>query len=224
MIPLRDNIPSKTIPLINYLIIIANAYVFYLELKSGSIGKLDNFIFTHALVPQRFLANFPMEAATVFYSMFLHGCWLHFLGNMLYLYIFGDNVEDRLGHFRYIIFYLFCGVSAALLQMWFSVNSTVPMIGASGAISGVLGAYFVLYPKARILTLVPIWIFLRVFEVPGFFYLGFWFLLQLLSGYVSISAGAAAHNIDGVAFFAHIGGFIAGIFWIFFSGGKRRRG
>ncbi|MFN3966894.1 MAG: rhomboid family intramembrane serine protease, partial [Endomicrobiia bacterium] len=180
MIPLKDNIPSRRIPIMNYLLIAVNTAIFILELKIASYGLLENFIFNYGLVSKRFFSIFPNDWYTLFSAMFLHGGWMHFLGNMLYLYIFGDNVEDRLGHFIYVIFYIFCGVVAAILQIVFSFNSNLPMIGASGAIGGVLGAYFLLYPNARILTLVFFGFFSRIVAVPAFFFLGFWFIIQLM--------------------------------------------
>jgi len=139
--------------------------------------------------------------------MFLHGGWLHLLGNMLYLWIFGDNVEDRLGHGRFILFYLLCGVAAALAQIYVSPTSKTPMIGASGAIAGVLGAYLLLFPQSRVLALIPIAFFLQVVEIPAFVFLLFWFFMQFLSGAVAITA----YMTEGVAWWAHIGGFVSGM-------------
>ncbi len=222
MIPLKDNIPSRRFSFINYLLIAINTAVFILELKVASYGLLENFIFNYGIVPKRFFSIFPVDWHTIFSAMFLHGGWMHFLGNMLFLYIFGDNVEDKLGHIIYLIFYIFCGIVAAILQIVFSFNSSVPMIGASGAIGGVLGAYFLLYPNARILTLVFFGFFSRIVAIPAFFYLGFWFIMQLMSGTFSLTAGT--NQAGGIAFWAHIGGFLAGVFWIlFFYRPKRRR-
>jgi membrane associated rhomboid family serine protease len=144
--------------------------------------------------------------------MFLHGGWLHFLGNMLYLWIFGDNVEDRLGHARYTVFYLLCGTVAALAQVWTRPDSMIPTIGASGAIAGVMGAYFVLFPHSRVLTLIPLLVFWELLEIPAIFFLGIWFVMQLFSGVGSL---AAAGDTGGVAFWAHVAGFVAGLGGVF---------
>jgi membrane associated rhomboid family serine protease len=146
--------------------------------------------------------------------MFMHGDWMHFLGNMLFLWIFGDNVEDRVGHARFVLFYVLCGAAAALAQVWISPASRVPMVGASGAIAGVMGAYFVMFPHSRVLTLVPIFFFIELIEVPAIFFLGIWFLLQFLSGVTSLGV-ARAQDVGGVAFWAHVAGFVAGVIWIF---------
>jgi membrane associated rhomboid family serine protease len=161
---------------------------------------------TWGLVPATF------SWTTVATSMFLHGGWAHFLGNMLYLWIFGDNVEDRFGHGRYLAFYLLCGAAAAMLQVAFSAGSRVPMVGASGAIAGVLGAYFVMFPRSRVLTLVPIFIIVQLVEVPAIVLLGLWFVLQLLSGVGSLGQRA---DVGGVAFWAHAGGFVVGMIGVF---------
>ena len=151
--------------------------------------------------------------------MFLHGGWLHVIGNMLYLWIFGDNVEDRLGRFKYILFYLFCGLVAAITHVYTDRSSTVPMVGASGAVAGVMGAYFVLYPRARVLTLIPIFFFIQFIEIPAIFFLGIWFLIQFFNGAFSLGAGGG-----GVAWGAHIGGFASGalIAYIFRLWGRWR--
>jgi len=198
MIPLRDTIPSATVPVVNYAIIAANVIVFLYEVSLGP--HVEAFIFAHGLVPRDFAFT------NLVTSMFLHGGWLHLLGNMLYLYIFGDNVEDRLGHGRYLIFYLLCGMAAGSAQTLLNEGSRLPMVGASGAIAGVLGAYFLFYPGARVVTLVPVFVFLQVFEIPAVFFLLFWFLLQFVSG-----VGALHSTSGGVAFWAHVGGFVAGM-------------
>jgi membrane associated rhomboid family serine protease len=198
MIPLRDTIPSGTVPVVNYAIIAANVVVFLYEVSLGP--HVEAFIFAHGLVPRDFAFT------NLVTSMFLHGGWLHLFGNMLYLYIFGDNVEDRLGHGRYLIFYLLCGMAAGSAQALLNEGSRLPMVGASGAIAGVSGAYFLFFPKARVVTLVPIFLFLQVFEIPAVFFLLFWFLWQFVSGV------AAFHSTSGgVAFWAHVGGFVAGM-------------
>jgi membrane associated rhomboid family serine protease len=202
MIPLRDIIPSRTTPFVTISLIGLNTLVFVYELALGP--GVDPFVATYALVPARFAWT------AVFTSMFLHGGVLHFAGNMLYLWIFGDNVEDRMGHGRFLVFYLLCGAAAAMAQMAADPGSTVPMVGASGAIAGVMGAYFVLYPRSRILTLVPIFFFIQLIEVPAIFFLGIWFVMQFLSGVGSI-ASAAGERGGGVAFWAHVAGFAAGL-------------
>ena len=186
------------------------------------LSREDYFIIQYGLIPAEFLSGtdlpptipFPIWI-TLFTSMFLHGGLLHVLGNMLYLWIFGDNVEDAMGHTRFLIFYLACGVAAAFTQMAVAPHSAVPQIGASGAIAGVLAAYFMLFPYARVLTLIPIFFFIRLIAIPAVFFLGFWFIFQVISG-----AGALGSE-GGVAWFAHIGGFIAGGILVFLF---RRRG
>jgi rhomboid family protein len=201
VIPLRDVIPSRTTPYVTIALIVLNGLVFLQEMTLPELAY-RRFIFTYGLVPAMF------DWTAVFSSMFLHGGWEHFLGNMLYLWIFGDNVEDRMGHGRYVAFYLLCGIAAALVQTAFNPDSTVPMIGASGAISGVLGAYIILFPHSRVLTLLPLFIFWEIIEVPAVVLLGLWFLLQLLSGLGSLTQ---PQSTGGVAFWAHAAGFIAGM-------------
>ena len=203
MIPLRDIIPSRTTPYVTISLISLNVLVFLYEL---SIGRaVDAFTLYFGLVPAAF------SWVTVFTSMFLHGGLLHVAGNMLYLWIFGDNVEDRMGHGRFLVFYLLCGVAAALAQTITAPDSVVPMVGASGAIAGVMGAYFVLYPKSRIVTLIPLFFFFQVIEVPAILFLGIWFVMQFLSGVGSIVTTAGGGPAGGVAFWAHVAGFVAGI-------------
>ena len=187
-----------------------NCAVFLYQLSLGA--RLTDFVYTHGVIPFRFLHIIPSEPGelmTPLSAMFLHGGWGHLLGNMLYLYIFGNNVEDRLGRGRYLLFYLACGVASFLAQIVFQSNSMVPNVGASGAIAGVLGAYFLLFPRARVLTLVPLFFFFPVVEIPAFFFLGFWFLIQFLSGAATI--GRTSALTGGVAWWAHIGGFLAGM-------------
>ncbi len=164
------------------------------------------------MIPFRFLQlapRDPVELLTPFFAMFMHGGWLHLIGNMLYLYIFGDNVEDMLGRGRYVAFYLACGIASFLVQIAFASQSMVPNVGASGAIAGVLGAYFILFPRARVLTLIPLFLFFPLVEIPAFFFLGIWFLIQFLSGAASL--GQSSAFAGGVAWWAHIGGFVGGI-------------
>ena len=201
MIPLRDVIPSRTRPVITVVLLLVNAAVFAVEAGLGE-RELERFVHTWALVP----ADFSWVAVVT--SMFVHGGFLHFAGNMLYLWIFGDNVEDRLGHGRFLAFYLLCGAGAALAQTAISADSPVPMVGASGAIAGVMGAYFVLYPRSRVLTLFPFP--LMLFELPAVYLLGLWFVMQFVNGLGSLSMAAEGELAGGVAFWAHIAGFAVG--------------
>ena len=207
MIPLRDVIPSRTTPGVTIAIIALNALVFAYEFSLGS--EVNEFIIGYGLIPAAF------SWATLVTSMFLHGGFFHFAGNMLYLWIFGDNVEDRMGHGRFVAFYLLCGTAAALAQTIMSPDSVVPMVGASGAIAGVMGAYFVMYPHSRIVTLVPIFLFIQLIEIPAIFFLGIWFLMQFLSGVGSIATAASRQPAGGVAFWAHVAGFAAGVGGVF---------
>lgn len=224
MIPLRDSIPSLHPPVVTYLLIAANVLVFVFQLTLGQ-GALEEFVITYGFVPGRFLsqlgeAPFPDLVLPIFSSMFLHGGWLHLIGNTWTLFIFGDNVEDTLGHARYLIFYLGSGVVAALAQLAAGPFAPIPMIGASGAIGGIMGAYFAMFPQSRILTLIPFFLFLIV-EVPAYVYLGFWFLLQFLSGTVAVLGSGVK---GGVAFWAHVGGFAGGYFLIRLLATTRARG
>ena len=227
MIPIRDHHARKTAtPVVNILLIAANAVAFFYELSLGE--RLEGFVMSAAFVPARIteggltLSDLGLGLESGLVSMFLHGGWMHFLGNMLFLWVFGDNIEERLGKFRYLIFYLLCGYAATYAHLWANPGSTVPAIGASGAISGVLGAYLFLHPTARIETLVIFIIFFRTILVPAWLFLPFWFLMQLLPGVASIrSAGGA--EAGGVAWFAHIGGFVAGPILLFLLGGWRKR-
>ncbi len=203
MIPLRDVIPSRTTPVVTVTILVVNVLAFLYELSLGP-RTLDAFLTTHGIVPAAFAWH------DVLTSMFLHGGWIHVIGNMLSLWIFGDNVEDRLGHGRFFLFYLLCGTLAALAHVWADPLSQVPTIGASGAIAGVMGGYFVLYPHSRILTLLPIFIFIQIVEVPAVVFLGLWFLLQLVSGVGSQLAATPGEAAGGIAFWAHVGGFAVG--------------
>ena len=224
MIPLRDLNPRRNAPIATVSLIALNALFFLYELSLG--GNLDAFLNYAAFVPARYFANgldlslLPEALTSGLISMFLHGGWMHILGNMLFLWIFGDNVEDRLGHVRFVLFYLLTGYIAFFAQAWTNPASTVPSIGASGAISGVLGAYLVLYPRARIVTLVFFGFFFRLLEVPALVFLPIWFLIQFISGVESLSI-AAAGNAGGVAWFAHIGGFLSGVVLLPLLGGMR---
>jgi membrane associated rhomboid family serine protease len=205
MIPLRDVIPSRTTPFVTLTIIALNAAAWLFEISLPP-DVLPGFLRAYGVVPA------AVRVPTLVTSMFLHGGWSHVIGNMWYLWIFGDNVEDRLGHGRFIVFYFLCGIAAALGQVWMDPTSTLPTIGASGAIAGVMGAYFVLYPKSRVLTLIPLIIFWEIIELPAIFLLGFWFVLQL------VSAGTLAGSANvggGVAFAAHVAGFVTGLIGVF---------
>lgn len=218
MIPLRDDIPSRRYPIVNTIIIIINILVFIWELFLP-LQVRENIFFKYGIVPYRFynLNLLPYGFLTLFTSIFLHGGWSHLIGNMLYLYIFGDNVEDGMGHIKYLIFYLASGISAGLAQVFFSGNPYIPAIGASGAIAGVLGAYFRYYPRARILTIAFFGLFIEFLYIPSFFYIGLWFIVQLFSGLFSLLIDISG----GIAWWAHIGGFIFGVIFAKFFRKKR---
>jgi rhomboid family protein len=216
MLPIRDETPRYSTPYVTYLIIALNVLVFLFELSIEAQGPraLNSFIRTFGVVPLHFeraasAGHFSLMGMflPVLTSMFLHGSWMHILGNMWFLWIFGDNIEDYLGHFTYLLFYLLSGVAAALAYIALDAGSNVPTVGASGAIAGVMGAYFVLYPKARVLMWFPPIFF---FHLPAWLMLGYWFVYQFLSG-TAVSLGTETQNMGGVAFWAHVGGFIAGI-------------
>jgi membrane associated rhomboid family serine protease len=213
MIPLKDNIPSATTPYINYGIIVLNFLVFFWELHWGKYLPL--LVMAWGFIPARFLTllgsglhNWPVLIIPVFSALFLHSGWFHIIANMWFLYIFGDNVEDTLGHGRYLLLYLVCGVGANLVYLAFASNSPIPLIGASGAIAGVMGAYFILFPGARVLTLLLNIVIPIFLELPAFFFLGLWFLLQFFYG--SFSSVYLAVHRGGVAWWAHVGGFLIG--------------
>ena len=210
MFPLYDTVRSRRFPLVNWLLIIANGLVFFYELQLHG-PAIDQFINTWGLIPARLMHDLYTAWVTVITSMFLHGGWFHILSNMWFLFIFGDNIEDRMGGLRYLIFYLLSGTAAALLQTFLLADSQGPMIGASGAIAGVLGGYIVLFPRAKIKTLVFIWYFIRIADISAGWVLSFWFVLQLFNG---LSVLNPRYAQGGVAFFAHIGGFIAGVILI----------
>ena len=210
MIPIRDTIPSKNYPVANTTIIGINVVIYLIEMAQGP--NLDRFVYIYGLVPARYTIphiasyfSFGQQALSLVSFMFLHGGFWHILGNMWFLYIFGDNVEDRLGPFRYLVFYLLCGLVSGLSQIIFNLHSNTPTIGASGAIAGVMGAYLILHPRSKILTLIPIIIIPWFIEIPAFFFLGFWFFLQF------INAAGSHGNISGIAWWAHIGGFVFGM-------------
>jgi len=212
MFPLRDSIPSNRPPLVNVVLIAACGAVFLFELSLGRY--LETFLRLWAFTPARFFHPAAFEVslafnfATMLFSMFLHGGWLHLIGNLWFLWVFGDNVEDAIGHAGYLLFYLACGVAAALAQALASPSSTVPMVGASGAIAGVLGAYFVWFPWSRVKTLLFLGFFMTMTELPAPVFLILWFVVQFFSGTLSLASAGAATG--GVAWFAHVGGFVAG--------------
>jgi len=213
MIPLKDLNPRRTTPFVTVAIIAANVLVFLYQLSLGP-RELHTFVMTYAMVPAKLdtaLAggNVPLLSALLpfFTSMFLHGGWLHIIGNMWFLWIFGDNVEDELGHGRYLLFYLICGLGSGVAQTIFSWGSNIPALGASGAISGVLGAYIVLFPGTQILTLIPLVIFFFTVKLPAVLFIGIWFLMQFASAAGSLQSGISG----GVAWWAHVGGFLLGI-------------
>ncbi|HEY3247407.1 MAG TPA: rhomboid family intramembrane serine protease [bacterium] len=209
MIPLRDDNPSSSRPITTYLIIAICTVVFLYMLNLGSEQRVEAFVITWGATPAEITGRVAGAQVhgyeTIISSMFMHGGWLHLIGNMLYLWIFGDNVEDLMGHVGYGVFYVVAGVAATLTHVLFNPGSTVPLVGASGAIAGVLGAYLVLFPRARILSLVPFGFYSRVVEVPAIYFLPIWFLLQFALGFAD-TAGSGS----GVAWLAHVGGFVTG--------------
>ncbi len=226
MIPLKDTIPSERFPVTTIFLIMANIAVFFYEISLGP--QLPELVKFAGVVPSRFFnpqlnvsPGFLGRYFPIFTSLFLHGGWVHLLGNMLYLWIFADNIEGRLGHFKFLTFYLLCGLGASLAHIFANPTSSVPSIGASGAIAGILGAYFILYPKSRIITLVPIFFFFQIIELPAFIFLGVWFLMQFFSGVLTL--GPRTAQAGGIAWWAHIGGFLSGIFLIILLKGKKSR-
>jgi len=216
MFPLWDEMPTRKIPVITIILIIINALAYYYQVFI--INDNLQFIYAYGLVPLELIRGvdiFPYGPSpvylTVFTSMFMHGSFVHLFGNMLYLWIFGNNVEDYLGKSVFIIFYILCGTFAAAIQILISPYSTIPMIGASGAVAGVLGAYFILFPRSRITTLIFFGFFIRLIKMPAIFFLGLWIVFQLFYGFSNLSLGSAN---TGVAWFAHIGGFVGGIIFI----------
>ncbi|MDB5096256.1 MAG: putative rane protein [Cyanobacteria bacterium RYN_339] len=217
MLPLRDDNPSSSTPYVTYFLIAANVMVFVYELMLGGRG-LQGFLLDYGVVPQ--LMSQDLVAVEhgdmhhlaglvpLFTNIFMHGGWLHLGGNMLFLYIFGDNVEDRMGHVPYLAFYLLAGIAASLTHVWSNPASSLPSLGASGAIGGVLGAYIVLFPKARIMTLATLGFFMTTLEIPAIFFLGIWFVMQSIQGLASLGAHTA--QTGGTAYWAHIGGFAVG--------------
>jgi membrane associated rhomboid family serine protease len=223
VIPIRDTIRSRTAPVMTVALIVVNVLVFLHEIALGPY--IERFVYAYGLIPRRFVywpgnPLDPLRVLPLFTSMFWHGGWLHLIGNMLYLWIFGDNVEDRLGHLRFLLFYVTAGAAAGITHVLLSPTSNLPTVGASGAIAGVLGAYLVTFPRSRILTLIPILIFPWFVEIPAMVYLVFWFLLQLLEGIGTLGAPVAT---GGVAVWAHVGGFVAGVVLVKLMQPPRRR-
>ncbi len=207
MIPLRDNIPHIKKPIVTVSLLIINVLVFLYEISLGYY--LKDFMYLYGLIPRNISLQMGLlpSIRPFFTNMFLHAGWAHLIGNMWFLWIFADNVEDRMGHLNFLIFYLMCGFIASFTHFIINRHSVVPAVGASGAIAGVLGAYMMLFPSARVLTLVPFFFFLEIIEIPAFIFLGIWFIYQFLLGVSSLGGYGA-----GIAFWAHIGGFLAGIF------------
>ncbi len=220
MVPLRDNNPTTITPYITYGLIVVNVLIFFKEISLNS-QQLNQFFQLYAVVPKELTASFAGSAAainqpvpewlTLITSQFLHGGWLHLGGNMLFLWIFGNNIEEELGRWKYLIFYLACGVLAALSQWFFSMQSGIPSLGASGAIAGVMGAYIIRFPRAEILTLVPLGFFFFTARIPAVFFLGFWFLQQAFFSFTSLGMPSGVEmETGGIAYWAHAGGFVFG--------------
>ncbi|MBI4225738.1 rhomboid family intramembrane serine protease [Candidatus Roizmanbacteria bacterium] len=217
MFPIRDSTPRSRFPIVNYLIIAITIYVFFIQISSPDF---EAFVFQYGFVPARFNLLDLSSYRYILYSIFLHGGLFHIASNLWFLHIFGDNVEDRIGHFWYAIFYILAGVAAVFAQLGFNLGSSIPMIGASGAISGVAGAYFVFFRHSKVETLVPTFFgFYDIIELPVWFFLGYWFVIQVFSGVGSL----VTYDIQqgGVAFFAHIGGFVFGYLLAKISAGER---
>ena len=226
MIPFSDpSQPNRIFPFVNIGLIIVNFLVFFYELSLGAQGMshLNSFITQYGLVPCEYTSRCSAPPGTphpfwttLFVSMFMHAGWLHILGNMIYLWVFGDNIENSMGHFRYLIFYLICGLGANALEIATSVGSHAPGLGASGAIAGVLGAYLMLYPGSRVGTLIPIAFIFFPVRLPAWLLIGFWFFLQFFNGLV-VSLASRSVDVGGVAYWAHVGGFITGavLIWVF---------
>jgi membrane associated rhomboid family serine protease len=211
MLPLYDTVRSHKFPLINLVLIVSNILTFLYE-QQLSPAELQRFIYSWGLVPAHLISNPSAAWITIFTAMFLHGSWFHLLSNMWFLYIFGDNIEARLGGMRYLTFYLLSGVAAVLLQAYFLPSSRDPMIGASGAIAGVLGAYLISFPRSRIASLVPILFIFTIVEIPAAIFLVFWFITQIYSGLFTMQNA----NATGIAWWAHVGGFAFGVIMVSF--------
>ena len=215
MFPLGDdNTSRRTVPVVTYILIVLNVLFFFVELSGG-----EAFIRQWAFIPRRFSSDPTHDVLTVFTAMFMHGGWMHLFGNMLYLWIFGDNVEDAFGPMKFLVFYLLCGIAATFAQFYFMPSSNIPNVGASGAISGVLGAYILMFPGSRVNVLV----YNQVVAMPAMIVLGLWIVLQLLSGVGSVAATGQTAETGGVAYMAHVGGFLTGLLLTFLFRGTRNR-
>lgn len=223
MIPLKDDNPTSSKPIITYCLIIICIFVFLIELASPSY-RTGEFFYSYGLIPSVLLGKLKLASSmyvipaylTIITSMFVHGGFMHLIGNMLYMWIFADNIEDSLGKVKFLIFYILCGIGAAMAQVFTDTNSQIPMVGASGAIGGVLGAYLVNYPKAKILVLIPFGFFSQIIKIKALYVLFFWFILQFINSALTNSNGG------GVAYAAHIGGFISGVILILFLNKKNK--
>ncbi len=225
MIPLRDTVPSRTFPFVTILLIIINGLIFLFEVSLGE--HLQSFISVFGLVPKKILSASALDGLSIFSriypfvtSMFLHGGWFHVLWNMWFLWIFADNVEDHFGHFKFLAFYILFGILAGLAHVYFNQSSAIPTVGASGAIAGVMGAYIVLYPTARVLTIIPIFFIFPILHIPAYVFLGIWFVMQSLSGIASLGMG---ESMSSVAWWAHIGGFVAGLLTAIFIFPRKKK-
>ena len=215
MIPLRDSVPTRKKPFITYGLILLNTFVFLLEFLAPN---LDEFINQYALIAANISFTDLTTLSPFLTSQFLHAGFAHLIANMWFLKIFGDNVEEAFGHIKYLLFYLFCGIVSGLAQYIFMMSSTIPMLGASGAVAGILGAYYIFFPRHRVETLIPVWGFWRIVDLPASFMLLYWFIIQLFAGFGSLVAAPAM--VGGIAFFAHAGGFLAG--WVIAKGWRWR--
>jgi len=230
MIPIKDDTPRFSTPYVTYFLIALNTVIFIYELVGFGPRARNQFLFQFGMVPERItglLGGTPHVSAgtallPILTSMFLHASWLHLIGNMWVLWIFGDNIEDYLGHFVYIVFYLLSGLAAAIAHTLLNAGSPVPSVGASGAIAGVMGAYLVLYPRAKVLTIVPLIVFFTFWWLPAWIVLGYWFVIQFFSG-AATSIAYAHQTAGGIAFWAHVGGFVAGIALIKLFPARERR-
>jgi membrane associated rhomboid family serine protease len=213
MIPLTDKNPTHRFPAVTIALIIVNAGVFLYEVSLGE--RIESFLQLFGAIPREIVSSLTLRdfipgiLVPMATSMFVHGGWIHLIGNMLYLWVFGDNVEDKLGRLRYLIFYLICGFAASGLHVLLDPHSSMPMVGASGAISGVLGAYLLMFPRARVVTLIPIFFFIQIAELPALVVLGLWFVMQFFNGVLSL--GQETGGMGGVAWWAHVGGFVTGL-------------
>ena len=220
MFPIRDTVRARSFPIVNWMIIILNGLVFFYQVNLSSSG-LEQFVENFALTPSRINVAQPLSLLPFVSHMWLHGSLLHLLSNVWMLFIFGDNVEDRLGSMRYLLFYLLGGISAAVLQYYFTTDPSIPALGASGAIAAVMGAYFLFYPTSRVVTLVPFFFRGWFVRIPSFIFLGLWFGTQVFSGFIELSVGGSS---GGVAWWAHIGGFLFGlVFGHPFTIGRKKR-